>query len=167
MDNNIQNQSLSVVRPVKSIVLATLMAVSFSSAMAILGKTSQVLANPLTSQPVNHLQINEVITSPSSIVGKWKGNLYSQGDDALTSVEMVIKQGTNQQGTWNFIGGENNTSFESGAVVASVGANNVTLEFKQKNKKPSWFFKCKLPNNTNLSCEQVGKTSTKLTLKKI
>ena len=35
MDNNIQNQSLSVVRPVTSIVLATLMAVSFSSAMAI------------------------------------------------------------------------------------------------------------------------------------
>ena len=79
---------------------------------------------------------------------------------------MVIKQGTNQQGTWKFIG-ENNTPFESGAVVASVGANNVTLEFKQKNQKPSWFFKCKLPNNTKLSCEQVGNTLTKLTLKKI
>jgi hypothetical protein len=166
MNNNIQNQSLSVVRPVTSLVLATLMAVSFSSAMAILGKTSQVLANPLTSQQVDSLQINEVITSPSSIVGNWKGNLYSQGDDALTSVEMVIKQGKNQQGTWKFIG-ENNTPFESGAVVSSVGANNVTLEFKQKNKKPSWFFKCKLPNKTNLSCEQVNKTSTKLTLKKI
>jgi hypothetical protein len=166
MDHNVQNQSLSVVRPVKSIVLATLMAVSFFSAIAILGKTSQVLANPLTSQQVNHLQINEVITSPSSIVGNWKGNLYSQGDDALTSVEMVIKQGTNQQGTWKFIG-EKNTPFENGAVVASVGANNATLEFKQKNKKPSWFFKCKLPNKTNLSCEQVSNTSTKLTLKKI
>jgi hypothetical protein len=166
MNNNIQNQSLSVVRPVTSLVLATLMAVSFSSAMAILGKTSQVLANPLTSQQVDRLQINEVITSPASIVGNWKGNLYSQGDDALTSVEMVIKQGTNQQGTWKFIG-EKDTPFESGAVVTSVGANNVTLEFKQKNKKPSWFFKCKLPNKTNLSCEQVNKTSTKLTLKKI
>ncbi|NJK69437.1 MAG: hypothetical protein HC941_25530 [Microcoleus sp. SU_5_3] len=166
MDNNIQNQSLSVVRSVTSLVLATLMPVSFSSAMAILGKTSQVLANPLTSQQVNRLQINEVITSPSSIVGNWKGNLYSQGDDALTSVEMAIEQGKNQQGTWKFIG-EKNTPFESGAVVASVGANNVTLEFKQKNKKPSWFFKCKLPNKTNLSCEQVNNTSTKLTLKKI
>ena len=166
MDNNIQNQSLSVVRSVTSLVLATLMPVSFSSALAILGKTSQVLANPLTSQQVDRLQINEVITSPSSIVGNWKGNLYSQGDDALTSVEMVIKQGTNQQGTWKFIG-ENNTPFESGAVVSSVGANNVTLEFKQKNKKPSWFFKCKLPNKTNLSCELVSNTSTKLTLKKI
>jgi len=166
MDNNIQNQSLSVVRPLTSIVLATWMAVSFSSAMAILGNTSQVFANPLKSQQVNHLQINEVITSPSSIVGNWKGNLYSQGDDALTSVEMVIKQGANQQGTWKFIG-ENNTPFESGAVVASVGANNVTLEFKQKNKKPSWFFKCKLPNNTNLSCERVSNKLTKLTLKKI
>ncbi|MDB9514177.1 hypothetical protein PN499_23540 [Kamptonema animale CS-326] len=166
MDNNIQNQSLSVVRSVTSLVLATLMPVSFSSAMAILGKTSQVLANPLTSQQVDRLQINEVITSPSSIVGNWKGNLYSQGDDALTSVEMVIEQGKNQQGTWKFIG-EKNTPFESGAVVASVGANNVTLEFKQKNKKPSWFFKCKLPNKTNLSCEQVNNTSTKLTLKKI
>lgn len=166
MDNNIQNQSLSVVRSVTSLVLATLMPVSFSSAMAILGKTSQVLANPLTSQQVDRLQINEVITSPSSIVGNWKGNLYSQGDDALTSVEMVIEQGKNQQGTWKFIG-EKNTPFESGAVVASVGANNVTLEFKQKSKKPSWFFKCKLPNKTNLSCEQVNNTSTKLTLKKI
>ena len=166
MDNNIQNQSLSVIRPVTSIVLATLMAVSFSSAMAILGKTSQVLANPLKLQQVNQLQINEVITSPSSIVGNWKGNLYSQGADALTSVEMVIKQGTNQQGTWKFIG-ENNTPFESGAVVSSVGANNVTLEFKQTNKKPSWFFKCKLSNNTKLSCEKVGNTLTKLTLKKI
>ena len=156
MDNNIQNQSLSVVRPVTSIVLATLMAVSFSSAMAILGKTSQVLANPF----------NEVIASPSSIVGNWEGNLYSQGDDASTSVKMVIKKEANQQGTWYFIG-ENNTPFESGAVVSSVGANNVTLEFKQKNKKPSWFFKCKLPNNTTLSCEQVGNISTKLTLKKI
>ncbi|MCC3591482.1 hypothetical protein [Microcoleus sp. PH2017_28_MFU_U_A] len=166
MDNNIQNQSLSVVRPVTSIVLATLMAVSFCSTMAILGKTSQVLANPLKSQQVNHLQINEVITSPSSIVGNWKGSLYSQGDDVVTSVEMVIKQGANQQGTWKFIG-ENNTPFESGAVVASVGANNVNLEFKQTNKKPSWFFKCKLPNNTKLSCEKVGNTLTKLTLKKI
>ena len=166
MNNNIQNQSLSVVWSVTSLVLATLMPVSFSSAMAILGKTSQVLANPLTSQQVDRLQINEVITSPSSIVGNWKGNLYSQGDDALTSVEMVIEQGKNQQGTWKFIG-EKNTPFESGAVVASVGANNVTLEFKQKNKKPSWFFKCKLPNKTNLSCEQVNNTSTKLTLKKI
>jgi uncharacterized protein YacL (UPF0231 family) len=166
MDNNIQNQSLSVVRPVTSLLLATLMAVSFSSAMAILGKTSQVLANPLTSQQVDRLQINEVITFPSSIVGNWKGNLYSQGDDALTSVEMVIEQGKNQQGTWKFIG-EKNTPFESGAVVSSVGANNVTLEFKQKNNKPSWFFKCKLPNKTNLSCEQVSNTSTKLTLKKI
>lgn len=166
MDNKIQNQSLSVVRSVTSLVLATLMPVSFSSAMAILGKTSQVLANPLTSEQVDRLQINEVITSPSSIVGNWKGNLYSQGDDVSTSVEMVIKQGTNQQGTWKFIG-ENNTPFESGAVVSSVGANNVTLEFKQKNKKPSWFFKCKLPNKTNLSCEQVSNTSTKLTLKKI
>jgi hypothetical protein len=165
MDNNIQNQSLSVVRRVTSIVLATLMAVFFFSA-AILGNTSQVLANPLKSQQVNHVQINEVITSPSSIVGNWKGNLYSQGDDALTSVEMVIKQGTNQQGTWKFIG-EKNTPFESGAVVASVGANNVTLEFKQKNQKPSWFFKCKLPNNTQLSCENVGNTLTKLTLKNI
>ncbi|MEG4999357.1 hypothetical protein [Microcoleus sp. B4-D4] len=165
MDNNIQNQSLSVVRSVKSILLATLMAGSFSSAMAILGKTSQVLANPLKSQQVNNLQINEVITSPSSIVGNWKGNLYSQGDDALTSVEMVIKQGTNQQGTWKFIG-ENNTPFESGGVVSSVGANSATLEFKQKDKKPSWFFKCKLPNNTQLSCEKVGNTNWKLTLKK-
>jgi hypothetical protein len=166
MDNNIQNQSLSVVRPVKSIVLATLMAVSFSSAMAILGNTSQVFANPLKSQQVNHLQINEVITSPSSIVGNWKGSLYSQGDDVVTSVEMVVKKGANQQGTWKFIG-ENNTPFESGAVVASLSPNNATLEFKQKNKKPSWFFKCKLPNNTKLSCEQVGNTLTKLTLKKI
>jgi hypothetical protein len=166
MDNKIQNQSLSVVRSVTSLVLATLMPVSFSSAMAILGKTSQVLANPLTSQQVDRLQINEVITSPFSIVGNWKGNLYSQGDDALTSVEMVIEQGKNQQGTWKFIG-QKNTPFESGAVVASVGANNVTLELKQKNKKPSWFFKCKLPNKTNLSCEQVNNTSTKLTLKKI
>lgn len=165
MDNNIQNQSLSVVRSVKSIVLATLMAVSFSSAIAILGNTSQVLANPLKSQQVNHLQINQVITSPSSIVGNWKGNLSSQGDDVSTSVEMVIKQGTNQQGTWKFIG-ENNTPFESGAVVASVGANNATLEFKQKKQKPSWFFKCKLLNNTKLSCEQVGNTLTKLTLNK-
>lgn len=99
MDNNIQNQSLSVVRSVTSLVFATLMAVSFSYAMAILSNTSQVFANPLKSQQVNHLQINEVITSPSSIVGNWKGNLYSQGDDALTSVEMVIEQGTNQQGT--------------------------------------------------------------------
>ena len=78
MDNNIQNQSLSVVRPVTSIVLATLMAVSFSSAMAILGKTSQVLANPLKLQQVNQLQIHEVITSPSSIVGNWKANTASR-----------------------------------------------------------------------------------------
>ncbi|MEG5056478.1 hypothetical protein QUB60_02770 [Microcoleus sp. A2-C5] len=165
MNNNIQNQKISVVRPVRSIVLATLMAVSFSSAMAILGNTSQVFANPLKSQQVNHLQINEVITSPSSIVGNWKGNLSHRGDDALTSVEMVIKQGANQQGTWKFIG-ENNTPFESGAVVASVGANSATLEFKQKDKKPSWFFKCKLPNNTQLSCEKVGNTNWNLTLKK-
>ena len=149
----------------KSIVLAALMTVSFSSVMAMLGGTSQVSANSLQSKQANRHQINNVITSPPSIVGKWKGNLYNQGDDAFTSVEMVITSGKIQQGIWEFIG-ENNSAFESGAVVASLTPNNATLEFKQKNNKPSWFFKCKHQNDKKLSCEKVGNTSIKLTLNK-
>jgi hypothetical protein len=109
------------------------MTVSFSSAMAILGGTSQVSANPLPSLQANNHQINDVITSPASIVGNWKGSLYPQGDDTSTSVEMVINPGASQQGTWKFIG-ENNSAFDSGTVVASLSPNNATLEFKQKNK---------------------------------
>jgi hypothetical protein len=163
--NVFQSIMKPVALPVKSIILATLMTVSFSSAMAILGGTSQASANPLPSRQANPFQINDVITSPSSIVGNWKGSLYPQGDDTSTYVEMVINPGASQQGTWKFIG-ENNSAFESGAVVASLSPNNATLEFKQKNKKPSWFFKCKLQNNNKLSCEQVGSTSLKLTLNK-
>ncbi|MBD1840015.1 hypothetical protein H6F78_07900 [Coleofasciculus sp. FACHB-64] len=154
-----------VALPVKSIILATLMTVSFSSTMAILGGTSQVSANPLPSWQANPFQINDVITSPSSIVGNWEGSLYPQGDDTSTYVEMVINPGVSQQGTWKFIG-ENNSILDSGIVVASLSSNNVTLKFKQKNKKTSWFFKCKLQNNNKLSGEQVGNTNWKLTLNK-
>jgi hypothetical protein len=154
-----------VALPVKSIILATLMTVSFSSGMAILGVTSQASANPLPSRQANPFQINDVITSPSSIVGNWKGSLYPQGDDTSTYVEMVINPGVSQQGTWKFIG-KNNSILDSGTVVVSLSSNNATLEFKQKNKKPSWFFKCKLQNNNKLSGEQVGNTNWKLTLNK-
>ncbi len=160
-----QNILKPVLLSVKSIVLVTLMTVFFSSAMAILGGTSQVYANPLPSLQANHHQINDVITSPASIVGKWKGYLYPQGDDTSTSVEMVINPGTSQQGTWKFIG-DKNSILDSGTVVASLSPNNATLEFKQKNNKPSWFFKCQLPNNNKLSGEQVGNTNWKLTLNK-
>ena len=161
-----QNILKPVVRSVKFIVLATLMTVFFSSAMAILGSNSQVYANPLQSQQANHLQISSLTTSPSSIVGTWKGSLYHQGDDALTSVEMVINQGAAiKQGTWKFIG-DTNSPLDSGTVVASLAGNNANLEFKQKNKKPSWFYKCKLQNNKKFSCEEVGNTSWKLTLNK-
>ena len=102
--NVFQNILKPVVRPVKSIVLVTLMTVSFSSTMAILGGTSQVSANPLQSQQANHLQISNVITSPPSIVGNWKGRIYPEGDETSTSVEMVINQGVVKQGTWKFIG---------------------------------------------------------------
>lgn len=163
--NILQNIMKPVIRSVKSIILATLMTVFFSSAMAILGGTSQVYANPLPSLQANQHQINDVITSPASIVGKWKGYLYPQGDDTSTSVEMVINPGTSQQGTWKFIG-DKNSILDSGTVVASLSPNNATLEFKQKNNKPSWFFKCQLPNNNKLSGEQVGNTNWKLTLNK-
>jgi hypothetical protein len=163
--NIFQNILKPVVLPVKSIILATLMTVSFSSGMAILGGTSQVSANPLPSRQANPFQINDVITSPSSIVGNWKGSLYPQGDDTSTYVEMVINPGVSQQGTWKFIG-KNNSILDSGTVVVSLSSNNATLEFKQKNKKPSWFFKCKLQNNNKLSGEQVGNTNWKLTLNK-
>jgi hypothetical protein len=158
-----QNLLKPVVLPVKSIVLATLMTVSFSSAMTILGDTSQVSANALQSKQASFHQINDINTSPSSIVGNWKGKLYHQGDDTSTDVEMVINLGTINQGTWKFLG-ENNSVIGSGAVLGSVAGNSVTLEFKQNNKKPSWFYNCKLKNNNNLSCEMVGKTSWKLTL---
>lgn len=179
MTNNIQNKNIAVevtnniqlgtkktlkssifqiVSPVKSLVLATLMTVSFSSAMAVLGGASQVSANPLQVQQANQNQIKGVIASPPSIVGNWKGSLYSQGDDAVTSVTMVINLGATKQGTWGFIG-ENNTPFESGAVVASVAGNKVTLEYKQANNQPSSFYKCLLQNNNKLSCELVGNTS--------
>ena len=94
---------------------------------------------------------------------------YSEHFEQKGITEMKI-EGTNFNNNHTHNGGQYRPSLvgtEQGAVVASVGANNVTLEFKQKNKKPSWFFKCKLPNNTKLSCEQVGNTLTKLTLKKI
>jgi hypothetical protein len=154
-----------VALPVKSIIIATLMTVSFSSAMAILGGTSQVFANSLPSLQANHNQIKDVITSPASIVGKWKGYLYPEGDNTSTYVEMVINPGVSQQGTWKFIG-DKNSILDSGTVVASLSPNNATLEFKQKNKKPSWFFKCQLQNNNKLSGEQVGNTNWKLTLNK-
>ncbi|AFZ24242.1 hypothetical protein Cylst_1997 [Cylindrospermum stagnale PCC 7417] len=154
-----------VVQPVKYIFLATLMTVSFSSTMAILGYTCQVSANSLRSLQANHHQIKDVITSPPSIVGKWKGYLYSQTGDTSTDVEMVINPGASQQGTWKFIG-ENNSILDSGTVVASLSPNNATLEFKRKDKKTSWFFKCKHQNNNKLSCEMVDKTSVKLTLNK-
>jgi len=163
--NILQNIMKPVIRSVKSIILATLMTVFFSSAMAILGGTSQVFANSLPSLQANHNQIKDVITSPASIVGNWKGILYPEGDDTSTSVEMVINPGASQQGTWKFIG-ENNSAFDSGTVGASLSPNNATLEFKQKNKKPSWFYKCQLQNNKKLSCEQVGNTNWKLTLNK-
>ena len=163
--NILQNIMKPVIRSVKSIILATLMTVFFSSAMAILGGTSQVFANSLPSLQANHNQIKDVITSPASIVGKWKGYLYPQGDDTSTSVEMVINPGTSPQGTWKFIG-DKNSILDSGTVVASLSPNNATLEFKQKNKKPSWFFKCQLQNNNKLSGEQVGNTNWKLTLNK-
>ena len=160
-----QNILKPVVLPVKSIVLATLMTVSFSSAMTILGGTSQVSANSLQSKQARHHQINDVKTSSPSIIGNWKGKLYPQGDDTSTDVEMVINLGTINQGTWKFLG-ENNSVIGSGAVLGAVAGNGVTLEFKQNNKKPSWFYNCKLKDDNNLSCEMVGKTSWKLTLNK-
>jgi len=160
-----QNLLKPVVLPVKSIVLATLMTVSFSSAMTILGGNSQVSANSLQSKQVRHHQTNDVITSSPSIVGNWKGQLYPQGEDTSTSVEMVINLGAIPQGTWKFIG-ENNSAFESGAVLGTVAGNEVTLEFKQKKQKPSWFYNCQLQNNNKLSCEMDGNTSWKLTLNK-
>ncbi len=163
--NIFQNILKPVVLPVKSIILATLMTVSFSSGMAILGGTSQASANPLQSLQANQHQIKGVITSPASIVGKWKGYLYPQGDDTSTYVEIVINPGASQQGTWKFIG-DKNSILDSGTVVASLSPNNATLEFKQKNKKPSLFFKCKIQNNNKLSGEQVGNTNWKLTLNK-
>jgi hypothetical protein len=163
--NILQNIMKPVIRSVKSIILATLMTVFFSSAMAILGGTSQVYANPLQSLQANNHQIKDVITSRASMVGKWKGYLYPQGDDTSTSVEIVINPGASQQGTWKFIG-EDDSAFDSGTVVASLSLNNATLEFKQKNNKPSWFFKCQIQNNNKLSGEQVGNTNWKLTLNK-
>jgi hypothetical protein len=160
-----QNILKPVVLPVKSIVLVTLMTVSFSSAMTILGSTSQVSANSLQSKQARNYQINDVKKSSPSIVGNWEGIVYPKGDDTSTSVEMVINPGAIKQGTWKFIG-DNNSVFESGAVVASLAGNNATLEFKQKNQKPSWFYKCQLQNNKKLSCEQVGNTFWKLTLNK-
>ncbi len=160
-----QNILKPVLLSVKSIVLVTLMTVFFSSAMTILGGTSQVSANSLESLQARHHQINDIKTSLPSIVGNWKGILYPDGDDTSTSVGMVINPGAIKQGTWKFIGADN-SAFESGAVVASFGGNNTTLEFKQKDQKPSFFYTCKLQNNKKLSCEQVGNTFWKLTLKK-
>ena len=160
-----QNILKPVVLPVKSIVLSTLMTVSFSSVMTIFAGNSQVSANTLQSKQASSHQINDVKTSPPSIVGNWKGKLYPQGDDTSTDVEMVINLGTLNQGIWKFLG-ENNSVIGSGAVLGAVAGNGVTLEFKQNNKKPSWFYNCKLKNNNNLSCEMVGNTSWKLTLTK-
>lgn len=122
IDSNILQIILKpVALPAKSIILATLMTVSFSSGMAIFGGTSQVSANPLPSWQANPFQINDVITSPSSIVDNWKGSLYPQGDDTSTYVEMVINPGVSQQGTWKFMG-ENNSieGRKKGGVYSGV-----------------------------------------------
>ena len=68
---------------------------------------------------------------------------YSEHFEEKGINEMKIED-TNFNNNHTHNGGQYRSSLvgtEQGEVVASVGANNVTLEFKQKNKKPIAFLR--------------------------
>jgi hypothetical protein len=155
----------------KSITLATLVTTSVISSMTFLGNQNQASANNIQTFTPTNYQLNKLNPAPS-VVGNWKGSIFSKGDDVSTVVEINIsaQAGAVKPGSWKFLGFDEeknqDTVLQSGTLSATVGNNNsVTLTFKEKGKT-LWTFNTKLNNTERLSGELVGKPNIQINLKK-
>ncbi|EAW38604.1 hypothetical protein [Lyngbya sp. PCC 8106] len=94
----------------------------------------QIQRSPVQSQ----IKPNTNLGISPGLQGNWKGNINAQGDDVLTSVEIIVtsKSGSNYQGTWKHHGSKYNaqqdswedTILQQGSLKASRQGNEITLE---------------------------------------
>ena len=123
---------------IKSFALVTLTTLSLTSSL-IISEASAETKRSRTQfrQPVQSEQTFKPslkLKTRFSALGNWMGNIYAQGDDVLTQIELSFT--SNNTGTWKHHGSQYNAQtdqwepkvLQQGSFTSVVQGNNVTIQ---------------------------------------
>ena len=153
---------------IKSFALVTLTALSLTNGLMVGDASAET--NRLRMQSVKPVQ-SEQTFKPSlklknrfSALGNWMGNIYAQGDDVLTQIELSFT--SNNTGTWKHHGSQYNPQtdqwepkvLQQGSFTSAFQGNNVNIQMNNFGNKNVMLQGNIQNNGTKIAGEVVGQS---------